>query len=110
MFLVLSIIIIIILIERAFIIYIRTPFVNRQQNRLNRFIYIYFRNNIVDIDTETETCTEVDNNEYKHNFQDSIIYANGVVDIETGIRQQLEINDEEFKDFNNVEIRQPNAT
>jgi len=110
MFLVLFIVTIIFIIERVYIAYIRALYINRHRNRFNGLIFVYFRNNIVDIDTGTETCTEVDDNEYKQNYQDTIIYANGFIDIETGLTQERKINDEEFKDFNAIEIRQPVST
>jgi len=66
-------------------------------------IFICYLNNTVYIDTgtetETETCTEIDDNEYKENINDNILYANGIVDIETGIVIQTGDDNEESKDL-----------
>lgn len=77
---------IIVWIERAYISLIRRQYINRNRNRFDGLIFVYFHNNIVDIDTGTETCTEIDDNEYKQNCND-IIYANGIIDIEIGTEQ-----------------------
>jgi hypothetical protein len=39
-----------------------------------------FRNNIVDIDSGTETCTKVHDIEHKQNIDDNIIFTN-IIDI-----------------------------
>jgi hypothetical protein len=66
-----------------------------------------FRNNIVDIDTGTEICTEVNDIEYKQNIGDNIIFTN-IMDIESTPEICIEYDNYEFKDFNNnIEIREP---
>lgn len=82
--------------ERIYISLIRRNFINRHQNRFNGFPILYYRNNIVDIDTGTENCTEIDDNEYRINSDANILYANGIIDIETGTVTCSD--DEEFKE------------
>jgi hypothetical protein len=95
--------------ERIYISIIRRQYINRIRNRFDGLIFVYFRNNIVDIDTGTETCTEVDDSEHKENANENILYANGIIDIETGTVTCSELDDEEFKDLNEQEIRYPNS-
>ena len=104
-FLVMGIMSLIVYFERIYIARIRRNYINRHRNRFNGLIFIYFCNNIVDIDTETEICTEIDENEYKQNLSDNIIYANGFIDIENSTVTCSEINENEFINLNETEIR-----
>jgi hypothetical protein len=80
--------------------------INKYGNIFHRIIFVRYCNNIVDIDTGTEICTEVDDNEYKENIDNNILYANGIVDIESGTITYAN-DDEEFKDLNEQSIRYP---
>ena len=51
----------------------------------NAIAFICYRNNTVEIDTGTEVCTEIDEND--------------IVDIETGTVTQTGDDNEEFKDL-----------
>jgi hypothetical protein len=62
-------------------------------------IYICYLNNPVYIDTGTETCTEIDYNEYEENINDDVLYANGGVDVETGTVMHTSDDNEESKDL-----------
>ena len=82
--LLISMIATIVWIERIFITRLRRIYINRHLNNTNNVIaFLFQRYNIVDIDTGTETCTELDENEYKVQFDNNILYANGIIDIET---------------------------
>lgn len=62
-------------------------------------IYICYINNPGYIDTGTETCTEIDDNEYEENINDDGLYENGVVDVETGTVMHTSDDNEESKDL-----------
>jgi hypothetical protein len=93
---------IIICFERIYISLMRRNFINRHHHRFNVFPFLYYRNNIVDIDNGTDVCSEIEDNEYKINNDNNILYENGIIDIESGTD-----NDEEFKDLNEQSIRYP---
>ncbi len=101
-FIVIGIIVFINWCRRIYIVCIR-------RNNINRFdamIFLRFCNNIIDIDTGTETCTEIDENEYKENISDNIIYANGFIDIEIGNLTYSDITEDTFKHQNNHKLIQ----
>jgi len=92
---ILTMTIIVIWFERLWILHLRRFCCNI----LSDNIFIHYRNNSVDIDTGTETCTEVDDNEYKENIDVNILYANGIIDIEIGSVMRNKECDEEVKDL-----------
>ena len=84
-------------LENIYIDTLRRNRINRYPNRINGVMLIYFRNNAIGVDTGTENCTEIDENEYKQSHSDNIIYANGFIDIEAEPIPFSEIEEEEFK-------------